>query len=239
MSYDENATQDKSLGKLAAALARAQRVMGGAAKDSKGNFGKYATLASVWEACREPLAANELSVAQFPSSDGAGYVSVRTLLLHSSGEALESDIGAKARDASPQAVGAVITYLRRYALAAMVGIAPEDDDAESAQPRQFRSSEPPAPVISAVVTSPPPPAMPEEAPVALDQEEGELTSELRREYVDEIQRLMRQLKVSRTQMAAWCQAKGYPDTTAAMDRTQLTVTLKYLRAKASQAPTPS
>ena len=36
---------------------------------------------------------------------------------------------------TPQAVGSAITYGRRYGLAAMVGIAPEDDDGEAAEPR--------------------------------------------------------------------------------------------------------
>jgi hypothetical protein len=61
---------------------------------------------------------------------------MRTMLIHSSGEWLESDeLQVQARDAGPQAIGSCLTYLRRYQLAAMVGVAPEDDDAEAADGR--------------------------------------------------------------------------------------------------------
>jgi hypothetical protein len=126
-----------SIAKLAAALAKAQGAIGGAAKDSSNpHFGsKYADLASIVDACRAALAANELSVVQSPSTD-ANLVRMTTLLLHSSGEWIESDpLQVQARDAAPQAVGSCLTYLRRYQLAALVGIAPEDDDAEAGEGR--------------------------------------------------------------------------------------------------------
>jgi hypothetical protein len=41
----------------------------------------------------------------------------------------------KPKDDGPQALGSVITYLRRYALAAFAGVAPEDDDGERAEGR--------------------------------------------------------------------------------------------------------
>ena len=80
---------------------------------------------------------NELSVIQNASRPEAGLVSMTTLLLHSSGEWIESDpLVVQAKDAGPQAVGSCLTYLRRYQLAAMVGIAPkDDDDAEAAERR--------------------------------------------------------------------------------------------------------
>lgn len=124
-----------SIGKLALALAKAQSVMGGASKDGKNpHFGsKYATLASVWDACREPLTAQGIAVVQIPQADGA-KVSLTTVLVHESGEQMQGTITATAKDASPQSVGSAITYLRRYSLAAMVGICPEDDDGQGAQP---------------------------------------------------------------------------------------------------------
>lgn len=130
--------RSESIGQIAAALAKAQKAIEGASKDSKNPHfnSKYADLASIAEACRVPLAANEIAVVQNPSRPEAGLVGMTTLLLHASGEWLESDpLVVQAKDAGPQAVGSCLTYLRRYQLAAMVGVAPEDDDAEAAEGR--------------------------------------------------------------------------------------------------------
>jgi hypothetical protein len=121
--------------KLAAALAKAQGLVEGASKDKRnpGFNSKYADLAAVWEACREPLSHNGLSVVQFPEPGPEGTVGLRTILLHESGEKLESTFFMPVRDSkNPQAVGSAITYARRYALMAVVGIAPEDDDGNGA-----------------------------------------------------------------------------------------------------------
>jgi ERF superfamily len=124
---------------LAAALATAQGQMTSAAKDAENPFykSKYADLHSVWDACRVPLASNGLAVIQCPRADGA-FVSVETLLIHRSGQWVRGLLTAEAKDASPQAIGSAVTYLRRYALQSFVGVAPEDDDAEAAQPRPVR-----------------------------------------------------------------------------------------------------
>lgn len=148
-------TRSETTGKLALALAKAQGAMSGAAKDSKNPHfnSRYADLASIVDACREPLAQNELSVIQIPSTPEAGLVRMTTLLLHSSGEWIESEpLTVQARDAGPQAVGSCLTYLRRYQLAALVGIAPEDDDAEAAEGRK-----PPAELIPTPKPAPRPP----------------------------------------------------------------------------------
>ncbi len=120
---------------LAAALVAAQRVVTTAKRDSTNpHYGsRYADLASVWEACRDPLTSHGIAVVQIPSADG-NRVTVTTLLVHASGARLEGALTMTAKDASPQAIGSAITYARRYALMAMVGIAPEDDDGEAAQP---------------------------------------------------------------------------------------------------------
>lgn len=147
-------TRSESIGALAAALAKAQGAMHGAAKESRNPHfnSRYADLASIVDACRNELAKNEISYAQFPSTPEAGLVRMTTLLLHSSGEWLESEpLTVQAKDAGPQAVGSCLTYLRRYQLAAMVGIAPEDDDAEAAEGRLVSQ------VARPVPQAPPPP----------------------------------------------------------------------------------
>lgn len=127
-----------SIAKLASALAKAQGAMVGAAKDSTNPHfkSKYADLASVWDACRKPLASNELSILQPVTADGSS-VTVTTILAHSSGEWIAESLTMTAQQPTPQAVGSTITYGRRYGLSAMVGIAPEDDDAEAATARGF------------------------------------------------------------------------------------------------------
>lgn len=134
-------TTSDQINELAAALAKAQGVMAHAKKDSTntffakgGNTGKYADLTAVWEVCRAPLAANGLSVLQSPSAEGA-TVSVETTLMHTSGQWMRGVATATARDDSPQAIGSVITYLRRYALQSFAGVATDDDDAEAGQGR--------------------------------------------------------------------------------------------------------
>lgn len=125
-----------TLGNLAKALAAAQAEIEGAVRDSANPFfkSKYADLSSVWDACRAALTKNGLAVIQAPKAKEA-TVTVTTMLLHESGEWVAEELTATAKDDSPQAVGSIITYLRRYGLSSMVGVAPEDDDGESAQHR--------------------------------------------------------------------------------------------------------
>lgn len=121
------------LDKLATALAKAQAAVKGAKKDSANPFFKssYADLASVWEACREALTENGLSVAQFPGFSN-GTATLDTMLLHSSGQWLQASAGAPLVKQDAQSVGSVLTYLRRYALAAVASVSPVDDDGNAA-----------------------------------------------------------------------------------------------------------
>jgi hypothetical protein len=129
------------INELAAALAKAQGEMDAAKMDTKNQFGgKYADLGSIISAAKKPLTSNGLSVSQHPElSDGK--VTVTTILMHSSGQWLESSISAPIGDnralSAAQQAGIVITYLRRYAFSAIVGIyADEDTDGQSKQPAQ-------------------------------------------------------------------------------------------------------
>jgi hypothetical protein len=133
-----------STGQLAAALVKAQKSMGKALKDSSNPFfkSKYADLTSVWDACRDALTDNGLSVVQVTDQTDGSVVSLRTMLLHDSGEKIEGVLVMKPKDDSPQGIGSAITYARRYALAAMVGVCPEDDDAEAAQGRRDHGEQP-------------------------------------------------------------------------------------------------
>lgn len=132
-------TQSPTIGSLAAALAKAQGTFTFAKKESEAvvtgqNKRRYADLAAVLDAVRAGLAANGLAVIQQPFARPEGGVLLRTTLAHSSGEWIASEISLPAdRMGGIQGWGSALTYARRYALAAMVGIAQDDDDGESAQ----------------------------------------------------------------------------------------------------------
>ncbi len=126
-----------SLDALFAALARAQGEIRNAAKDALNPHFKarYADLASIADACRAPLAKNGISVVQMPTN-GGNAIKVTTLLGHASGQWMSSTISVSQTKLDPQAIGSAITYLRRYSLAAMTGVAPgDDDDGEAAMGR--------------------------------------------------------------------------------------------------------
>lgn len=129
-------TKSDTIAEIAKALALAQAEMRGAVKDSVNPHlrSKYADLASVWEACREPLTKNGLSVVQSTRMEGSAVVVV-TMLLHSSGEYISGEISLPPVKTDPQGHGSAITYARRYALAAMVGVSPEDDDGNDGSDR--------------------------------------------------------------------------------------------------------
>lgn len=128
--------QSESIAALAAALSKAQANITGALKDSSNPFfkSKYADLAACWDACRKQLSENGLAVIQ-TIEVGEGRAILVTTLAHSSGEWIKSYCPILTKDDSPQGQGSGITYARRYALAAIVGLAQIDDDAEAAQGR--------------------------------------------------------------------------------------------------------
>lgn len=119
-------------------MSKAQAVIEGAIKGSENPFfkkdghgTKYADLASVWDACRKPLTDNELSVLQMPT-ESEGGIGIETMIVHSSGEFISNKFTMPVSKLDAQGVGSAITYARRYALAAMVGVAPEEDDGNAA-----------------------------------------------------------------------------------------------------------
>lgn len=120
----------ETLGGLAPAMAKAQAAIGAAKKTSKGNYGKYADLASVWDACEAALEANGLVVLQGFSTEGGADGSLWTMLLHTGGEYIIGTCPLVLGKRDPQGIGSATTYYRRYGLAAMLGITQEDDDGQ-------------------------------------------------------------------------------------------------------------
>jgi hypothetical protein len=130
MQHSEN------INELAAALAKAQGEITGALKDSANPFfkSKYADLASCWDACRKPLSDNGLAIIQSPEVTGEG-LTLTTLLTHSTGQWIKNVFRMLPKDDTPQGVGSALTYARRYALTALIGIAQVDDDGNAASGR--------------------------------------------------------------------------------------------------------
>lgn len=138
--------KSEQINELAAALAKAQGQIEGAKKSSSNPFfkSKYADLAECWNTCREVLTANEISVIQMPEEiNENGRLNITTMLAHSSGQYISSTLTMTVTKLDPQAIGSAITYGRRYALAAMVGLAQEDDDGEKAMARQEKKDKKP------------------------------------------------------------------------------------------------
>jgi hypothetical protein len=136
--------QSETINELAAALSAAQGKITGALKDSANPFfkSKYADLASVWDACRAALSENGLAVIQTTENVTPEQIVVVTTLAHKSGQYIKGVLAMTPKDTSPQAYGSCLTYARRYALAAIVGVAQIDDDANAATHRGDDSGRP-------------------------------------------------------------------------------------------------
>ena len=155
----------ESIAALAGALAKAQLQIEPASKNATNPHFRshYADLASIWDACRGPLNTNGLSIVQFPCDGEVGRIGLCTMIVHSSGEWMSETITVKALKEDPQFLGGVLTYLRRYSLAAVVGVtATEDDDGNAAStPANARVAAPasrpyiPPPVSPPAVNAPP------------------------------------------------------------------------------------
>ena len=122
---------------IAAAFVKAQRAFGPALKTSTNPHfkSKYADLANCVEAVVDALNANGIALMQrtFECKDG---VMVETVFVHESGEVMECGmLHVPAGKQDPQGYGSALTYARRYSLLAATGLAPEDDDGNSASRR--------------------------------------------------------------------------------------------------------
>ncbi len=139
-------SQSDQINELASALAKAQGRITGALKDSENPFfkSKYADLAAVWDACREALSQNGLAVIQTTGMDEFG-LNLETTLAHSSGQWIKGILPIRPIKNDPQGIGSAITYARRYALAALVGVAQVDDDGNAASQRGLAHPEQPGP----------------------------------------------------------------------------------------------
>ena len=126
-----------NIGNLAAALSKMQGEIQDVHKSCKGYGYSYADLSSILDITRPLCAKYELAVTQLCTNLGE-QVGVETVLTHSSGEwissALFMPVTAGKGMSLAQAAGSVITYARRYSLAALLGVAQTDNDASIREP---------------------------------------------------------------------------------------------------------
>lgn len=140
--------RSNELNELAVALSEAQGKMKPAKMNATNPFlkNKYADLGAVMDACRDVLSECGLSFVQMaftpPSEEFGAAVGVETMLLHSSGQWLSErfvlPVGDEKGKSVMQVAGSAITYARRYALAAMLGIVADEDADGNAPP--FRAA---------------------------------------------------------------------------------------------------
>lgn len=103
---------------------------------SKGTYTfDYADLASIMDGIRPVFKKYNLALVQPVSSDGK-TLTITTKIIHASGVVVEQSSMSDEAPSEPKALGSLITYLRRYALTALVGIAADDDDDGSAAQRE-------------------------------------------------------------------------------------------------------
>lgn len=137
--------KSESIKELATALNKVQSTLQAAKKESVNPYfkSKYADLLSVWNACRDDLTSNGLSVTQIADMDSEGRAVLETVLIHTSGEWIKGRLPLSTVKTDPQGQGSAITYARRYSLSAIIGLCTEeDDDAEAAMNRGKKEAKP-------------------------------------------------------------------------------------------------
>lgn len=148
--------QSEDITTLAKAMLQVQMQLQPALKDATNPFtnSNYATLKSVMDTCREALLGQGIWLTQYPvpvpEYVGTGHLGLVTKLTHAeSGQWQASLAVVPLPKNDPQGMGIAMTYSRRYALSAMLGMVTEDDlDGELQKPNktpQTRAAKPSAP----------------------------------------------------------------------------------------------
>ena len=142
----ENEIPNTSVVAFAAALVAAIGELQNVPKTASNPYfkSKYAPLDGIIESTRPILAKHGLAVMQSPVFED-GKAGVETTIVHKDGHSISSTLLLPIKDQSPQGVGGAITYARRYSLAAVLGIAAEDDlDGNEHLPKKEESAPRPA-----------------------------------------------------------------------------------------------
>ena len=147
-----NQYQSENITDLAKALLDVQRTVQPVAKDAENPFTKswYASLNSVMDACRNALIENGIWLCQYPVPvEQPNSLGLVTKLTHAESGQWQSSLAVvPLPKADPQGMGSAMTYARRYALTAMLGMVTEDDDGEGAKNGKKFPSRPKLPTIA-------------------------------------------------------------------------------------------
>lgn len=132
---------------------------------------KYATLSAIIDAIKKPLSGNGLAYTQAISHDAEGGFYVLTTTLYCGEQWISSKVPLIAEGGSNQQFGSALTYMKRYALAALLGIAAdEDDDGNAADGNEVKAlaDKPHGPRLS------PPPKVPAPDPITTGRQQTRL-----------------------------------------------------------------
>ena len=117
------------LNDLFASIAKAQARISAVTKEGKNPHfrSSYVTLDSILNGPVKVFNEHGIAVVQMPSILD-GKINIRTVLAHASGANIQSDLSLPCELGNPHKVGSTITYLRRFSLSSILGIAGESDD---------------------------------------------------------------------------------------------------------------
>lgn len=148
--------QSEDIKELAAALVNFQKEVPTIKKDGTNPHfqSKFASLESIITTIKPTLSSNNLAVSQFPTGDDE----LVTILMHQSGQYIRTTVKISPQQRTPQGVGSAITYMRRYALSAVLGLATDEDDdgnaATAAKPAAQRPKAPAKPAAPKLPADP-------------------------------------------------------------------------------------
>lgn len=136
--------KSEQINELAVALAKAQSQLKPVIKNKESHVHKYADLTACMEAITESFAPQGLSISQLLDIDqNSGKIVLLTILLHTSGQWIKSVFPVEAVSGKMSAIqqfGTGFSYAKRYALCAIAGIVPEDEDDENKLSEQFKGN---------------------------------------------------------------------------------------------------
>ena len=123
--------KSEQINELATALCKMQGCLHDTPKDKAAYNYKYSDLSQILTYIRPLMADNGLSVSQLVNGDTIGQIGVETILMHNSGQWLSTSASMAVQGQNlAQEAGKVVTYLRRYQLAAVIGLTQSDNDAQ-------------------------------------------------------------------------------------------------------------
>ena len=210
--------QSESIAALAASLSALQGELSHVGKNSHGYGYDYADLAAVLDVARPLLAKHGLALAQYPAESDGDCVALESILMHSSGEWISSRYTMTVEQgkgmSKAQAVGSVITYARRYALTAILGIAQTDNDAATA-PQPEKKKPQGKPEKRTQISTGAPPVNPN-GPT--DKQVGMIWAQAQERWGE----------AAKEELKAMCTRRGYPESSRDMTREQASELIGHL-----------